>query len=81
MSIMEVVRMEELIHKIVKIVFNPATGTNSGIIGTTCCIKGFEQGFMIVTDYDNRISYYALNCIKSITLLEKESEQKEQLCL
>lgn len=72
--------MEELIHKTVKIVFNPAPGTNSGIIGTTCCVKGFEEGFMIVNDFDNRISYYAMNCIKSITLLDKEPEIKEQIC-
>lgn len=66
--------MEELIHKLVKVVFNPATGTNSGIIGTTCKVNGFESGFMIVSDYDNRISYYALSCIKSITLLENNAQ-------
>lgn len=72
--------MNELIHKKVKIVFNPASDTKSGVIGTTCCVEGFEDGFMIVNDYDNRTSYYAMNCIKSITLLERETEQKERLC-
>ncbi|MEG2002631.1 MAG: hypothetical protein RR107_06020 [Clostridia bacterium] len=72
--------MKELINKVVKIIFNQTLGCGNGIIGTTCFVTGFENGFIIVNDKDNNVSYYAMSCIKSITVVENEFDSKEKVC-
>lgn len=61
--------MNELLNKTVKIVFNQAVG-HYGLIGTTATVDKIDSGFVIVTDCENNTSYYSLQSIKSITVLD-----------